>query len=301
MVGALAMAACGSDKKESSSSSAPSAASTAEKPKITVGSANFPENQLLMEIYGQQLEKNGYTVDRKPAIGARAVYYEAISADPPEINLVPEYTNSLLTFVVKQKDPNATVTAKSVDEQIAALQAALPATLVVGKPSTAVDKDVIVCRKDVADKYSLKTLSDLGKVAEQIALGAAPEFETRAGLGVPALKDVYGATFKSFTPLQIGDVPASLTSKAIDCGNIFSTDPAITTNGFVTLEDDKVIVPNDAVLPLVTTSVATPEVMAILDGVSAKLTTENLTAMVAKVINDKQGPDVVAKEFVATL
>ncbi len=69
MVGALALAACGSDKKESSSSSTPAAGSTADKPKIVVGSANFPESQLLMEIYGQQLEKNGYTIE--PQAGHR--------------------------------------------------------------------------------------------------------------------------------------------------------------------------------------------------------------------------------------
>jgi len=303
---ALVLASCGSDKDESSASTAaagstPAASTPADKPTIVAGSANFPENQLLMEIYGQQLEKNGYKVERKPNIGTRQVYYKAISASPPEINLVPEYTNSLLSFVVKEKDPNATATAKTIDEQVAALGQALPATLVVGKSSTAEDKDGIVCRKDVADKYSLKTLSDLAKVADQITLGAAPEFETRAGLGIPGLKDVYGATFKAFVPLQISDVPASLTSKAIDCGNIFSTDPAITSNGFVALEDDKSIVPHDAVLPLLTKSVATSDVLAILDGVSAKLTTDNLTAMVAEVVNDKQAPDVVAKEFVAKL
>jgi glycine betaine/choline ABC-type transport system substrate-binding protein len=41
--------------------------------------------------------------------------------------------------------------------------------------------------------------------------------------------------------------------------------------------------------------------MALLDGVSAKLTTDNLKEMVVKVVNDKQAPDVVAKEFVAKL
>jgi osmoprotectant transport system substrate-binding protein len=298
--GALALAACGSDKKEASNTS-PAGSTPAAKPTIVVGSANFPESQLLMEIYGQQLEKNGYTVSRKPAIGSRDVYYKAISATPPEINLVPEYTNSLLSFVVKAKDPNATITAKTIDEQITALGQALPATLVVGKASTAEDKDVIVCRKDVADKYSLKTLSDLAKVSGEITLGAPPEFETRSPFGIPGFKELYGATFKSFVPLQIGDIPASLTSKAIDCGNMFSTDPAITTNGFVALDDDKVIVPHEAVLPLLTKDVATADVLAVLDGVSAKLDTDTLKRLMVEVVNDKKAVDVVAKEYIDSL
>lgn len=307
--GALVLAACGSDDKDSSSSTAaPTTAASgsggstpAATGTIVVGSADFPESQLLMEIYGQQLEKQGVKVERKPAIGSREVYYKAISADPAEINLVPEYTNSLLSFVVKSKDPNAQITATNVDEQITALGQALPATLVVGKPSTAEDKDVIVCTKAVADKYSLKTLSDLAKVSGEITLGAPAEFETRSPFGIPGFKELYGATFKSFVPLKIGDIPAALDSGSIDCGNLFSTMSVITTADYVALDDDKVIVPNEAVLPLLTKSVATPEVLAILDGVSAKLTTDNLKQMMVEIEVDKKAPDVVAKEFVATL
>jgi osmoprotectant transport system substrate-binding protein len=296
--GALVLAACGSDKKESSATT-PASTPSSSVGTIVAGSADFPESQLLMEIYAQQMEKNGIKVDRKPAIGAREVYYKAISAEPPEINLVPEYTNSLLSFVVKSKDANATVTAKNVQEQITALGSALPATLVVGTPSTAEDKDVIVCTKAVADKYSLKTLSDLAKVSGEITLGAPPEFETRSPFGIPGFKDLYGATFKAFVPLKIGDIPAALDSGAVDCGNLFSTMSVITTANYVALEDDKVIVPNEAVLPLMTTSVATPEVLGIVDGISAKLTTDNLKAMMVEIEVDKKAPDVVAKEFIA--
>jgi osmoprotectant transport system substrate-binding protein len=297
--GALVLAACGSDEKESSDTtpaSTPTSVGT-----IVAGSADFPESQLLMEIYAQQLEKNGLKVERKPAIGAREVYYKAISAEPPEINLVPEYTNSLLSFVVKAKDANAKVTATNVEEQITALGAALPATLVVGTPSAAEDKDVIVCTKDVADKHSLKTLSDLAKVAGEITLGAPPEFETRSPFGIPGFKELYGATFKSFVPLKIGDIPAALDSGAVDCGNLFSTMSVITTANYVALEDDKVIVPNEAVLPLMTKSIATPEVLAIVNGVSAKLDTDTLKRLMVEIEVDKKAPDVVAKEFVATL
>jgi osmoprotectant transport system substrate-binding protein len=321
-VSVLALAACGSDNDTASTVAATTTAGDATtvapagdattvapantggsgaKPKIVVGSANFPENQLLMEIYGQQLERAGYTIGKKPAIGAREVYYKAISATPAEIDLVPEYTNSLLSYVERLKDPKATPAAKNVTEQIAELGTALPSTLVVGTPSAAEDKDVLVCTSDVASKYSLKSLSDLAKVGDQITLGAGPEFETRSPFGIVGLKTIYGITFKEFVPLQSGDIPATLTSKQIDCGNLFSTDAAITTNGFVSLEDDKTIVPNEAVLPLMTKDIATPEVTTIVDAVSAKLTTATLVKLVAEVQVDKKAPDVVAKEFVTTL
>lgn len=175
---------------------------------VVVGSADFPESQLLAEIYGQALEATGHTVEYKTAIGSREIYYKAILDG--EVDLLPEYTNSLLSFVLRQADASALPTATNVEEQIAALGDALPDTLVVGAPSTAEDKDVIVCGKAVADAYGLTTLSDLAKVADKINLGAPPEFETRAPFGLVGFKEIYGATFKSFVPLSVGDIPAAI-------------------------------------------------------------------------------------------
>ncbi|MEO5723471.1 MAG: glycine betaine ABC transporter substrate-binding protein [Ilumatobacteraceae bacterium] len=188
----------------------PAPAKAAAPMTIVVGSANFAENQILAEIYGQQLARAGFTIDKKPAIGNREVYYKAISATPAEIDLVPEYTNSVLSYVVHLKDPSASPTATNVDEQVAELKSVLPPTLTVLTPSTAEDKDVIVCTKAVADKYKLTNLTDLAKVADQITIAGPPEFETRTPFGIAGFKAKLGATFKKFVPLQIGDIPAAL-------------------------------------------------------------------------------------------
>jgi osmoprotectant transport system substrate-binding protein len=76
---------------------------------------------------------------------------------------------------------------------------------------------------------------------------------------------------------------------------------AITTEGFVALEDDKTIVANEAVLPLLRSEVATPEVIAVLDQVNAELTTDILKALMVKIEVDKKAPDEVAKEFIASV
>jgi len=138
---------------------------------------------------------------------------------------------------------------------------------------------------------------DWSKVRSELA-PAAPEFAQRSPFGIPGLKTTYGITFKAFKPLEIGQpVIDALKSNAIQCGNLFSTDPAITANEFVTLEDDKVIVPNEAVIPLIAKDKATPDVQAVLDGVSGKLDTAGLTALVAKVITDAQDPAKVAGDW----
>ena len=102
-------------------------------------------------------------------------------------------------------------------------------------------------------------------------------------------------------PLGSADIPAALSGGQIDCGNIFSTDPAITTDGFVPLEDDQNIGASQAIVPLIRSEVVTPEVTDALDAVDAALDTETLAGLVSEVIVDQRGPDEVAAEFLATM
>ena len=45
---------------------------------IIVGSANFPENQLLAEIYAGALKAKGIKVDKQLNIGSREIYIKAL-------------------------------------------------------------------------------------------------------------------------------------------------------------------------------------------------------------------------------
>ena len=72
---------------------------------------------------------------------------------------------------------------------------------------------------------------ELFAVADQITLGAPPEFETRTPFGLKGFADIYDANFKEFVLLASADIKDALSGGQIDCGNIFSTDPAITTDG----------------------------------------------------------------------
>ncbi len=262
---------------------------------ITVGSADFPESQLLAQIYGQALEAAGFDVSYELGIGSREAYYGAIEGG--EVGLVPEYTGSLLSFLVAPDQPDAA----NVDEQLAALGEALPEELEVLPPSSAEDKDTIVCTQEVVDEFGLTDLSSLFENSAEITLGGPPEMETRTPFGIEGFSTIYDAEFAEFVPLAPGDIPAALSDGAIDCGNIFSTDPAIDTGGFIALEDDLAIVPNEAVLPLVRSEFVTPELTAALDEVNAALDTETLTSLVAQVVNEDLGVDVVAAEFLESL
>jgi osmoprotectant transport system substrate-binding protein len=265
---------------------------------LNVGSANFPESVLLAEIYAGALEAAGAEVEVTPNIGAREVYYAAIESG--EIDLLPEYTNSLLAFVLRQDDPNATPEATNVEEQVAELMEVLPENLTVLTPSTAEDKDTIVCNQETIDEFGFSDLSGLAEVSGEITLGGPPEFAERSPFGIPGLQELYGAEFARFVPLEIGPpIVDALNANEINCGNLFSTDAAIAENDFTALEDDMNIVPAEAVLPLINAEKATPEVTAVLDAVNAALDTQGLTDLNFQVQAEGLAESEVAAQWLA--
>jgi osmoprotectant transport system substrate-binding protein len=152
-----------------------------------------------------------------------------------------------------------------------------------------------------AAKYNLKTIADLAPVANKLVLGAGAEFETRVD-GIPGLKKDYGVTFKTFKTTDSGGpvTVAALKNGQIDAADLFTTDPSITQNHDVILQDPKNLYTAQNVLPLISTAKATPTVVSALNAVSAKLTTPILASLDAKVY-DKQDPDAVAKAWLASV
>lgn len=257
---------------------------------IVVGSANFPENQLLAEIYAQALKAKGVKVTTKLNISSRETYLPALQKG--EINLIPEYTGNLARYLSKDADITTEQSA------LESLKKALPKGLVAMTPAPAQDKDSIVVTKETADKYGLKSIADLSKASSQLVLGGPPEFKTRID-GVDGLKRVYGLTFKEFKAL---DAAGPLTVQALKNGqvqaaNLFSTDPNVAANNFVVLDDPKNLFGAQNVVPVITESKATDQVKQVLDAVSAKLETEVLTGLVKKVVIDKEDASAVAEQW----
>ena len=259
---------------------------------ITIGSAAFPENVLLADIYAGAMSAKGVKVSKKLQIGERPVYIKALRDG--SIDMVPEYSGSILSYF----DKSATATAPGA--VYAALQQKLPTTLAVLNYAQAQDNDTIVVTQDTAKKYNLRTLADLCPVAGQLTLGAPKQFETRPD-GVPALKSIYGITFKAFKPLDVGGpvTVSSLKNGQVDAADLFSTDPAIKGNNFVALTDSRNQFAAQNIVPLATKAKITQTIADAANAVSAKLDTDTLAGLVAKVQNDKQDPEAVAKAWLS--
>jgi osmoprotectant transport system substrate-binding protein len=286
-VGALALSACASSGSLSGSNSSGSSAKTT----IVVGSANFSENTILADIYGQALAANGFTVTYKPNIGARAVYFPALLKG--EIDLVPEYSGSILSFLDKS------AVASSPADVNAALTKALPSNVVALTPAEAADSDSLNVTAEFAKTNNLKSIGDLKNVAS-LTLAANPEFQTRPD-GIPALQSVYGLNNITFQAINDSGGPATLKAlldNTVQVADIYSTTPSIEANKLVTLTDPKNQFASQQVVPIVSKKKANAKLESVLNKVSAKLTTKDLLSLNAEVSGDsKTQPDVAAKAW----
>jgi osmoprotectant transport system substrate-binding protein len=268
----------------------------------------------MAEIYAQALEAEGFTVDRQLAIGARPARVQAFESG--QIDLVPEYVGSGLDFYTTNSD-NADVAAleKSGDGEAnaAGLQSALD---LLGVNATVLgitageDTNAAVVRADTAEQYGLVTISDLAAVADELRFGLPPECEVNA-LCRGALEDSYGI---SWPPAQLellppcgAEIAGALEGNAIDVAWLCSTQPIIAQNGWVVLEDDLDTQPAENLAPIVRNDFldqiegGADTISAILDPISAQVSTEVLTALGVRIAIDQEDIDDVAREFLASI
>lgn len=258
---------------------------------IRIGSANFPENVLLAEIYGQALQARGVAVEVLPPIQSREAYFPGLRDG--SIDLVPEYTGVLLQYL----QPDAE--QKAPDEVYAALQEAVPEGLTVLERSSAENKDAVVVTQEFAQQNGVRTIGDLAPLCPQMVFGGPPEFQERPD-GIPGIEETYGCTFREYKSLDVGGplTVAALKNGDIQAADLFTTDPSIESNGFVALEDPLNNFAAQNVVPLINEAKATDQVRQVLDEISSKLTTQVLLDLNAELGSEtRPNPDVVAKEW----
>jgi osmoprotectant transport system substrate-binding protein len=299
---ALTVAACSSSSKTNNSgggastgagsSSAGASSSTASAGSLTIGSADFPESALLADIYGDVLSTKGVKITKKLNIGERSVYWTAMKDG--SIDFIPEYNGSILYYL------DTKATAKTTADVQTALATALGSQFTALDAAPAENSDTITVTKATADQYHLTSIADLAPVANKLIFGAPAMFQTRAD-GIPALKSVYGVTFKSFTALSASGTISvtALKNGTIQAADIFSTDPSFAADNFVALTDPKSMFAAQNIDPIVTSSKLTPDMKTTINAVSAKLTTSVLAGLDAKV--GTGDPDAVAKTWLTSV
>lgn len=262
---------------------------------IVVGSADFPESQIIAEIYAQTLQANGFDVGRRMGIGSRETYIPALKDH--SIDLVPEYVGNLLRYFA----PDSTATMLNAVEL--ELYQKLPGDLSVLTPSPASDTDTVSVTGGTAAAWNLKTIGDLAAHSPDVKFGAPSAFENRPS-GLPGLRQKYSLNISPGNFVAINDGGGAVTVRAlvegrVNAANIFTTSPAIPQDHLVVLEDPEHNFVAGNIVPLVNSQKKSDRLKNVLDAVSAKLTTAGLAGLNAAVAgNSGIDPDQAARNWV---
>ncbi len=290
----IGLAACGSSSSTSSSSSESSSGGQpgAGKPAVTIGDKNFPEENILGQLYAQALKAKGYTINLKSEIGSSEIIYKALTSG--KIDMYPEYTGVFLSAVAEQtKLPTS---AEDAYEQAKAFAESKGYAMLQYTPFY--DSDALAVLPSYAEKNKVKSIEDLKPLGKKVTLGAAPEFATRFE-GLLGLKKEYGVD-PTFKPIAIELAYKALESGQVDTQDVFTTDGQLLGGKFKLLEDPKHVFGFQNVAPIVKKSVLSAEGPAFeetVNKVSKLLTIPAIQQMNKAVSVEKQAPKTVAEQF----
>lgn len=291
----MMMSACGLSPTSSSSGS-----SSATKGTIIVGSKSFTENILIGDMMYDLLKADpslkGVNIQNKSNLGGTMVPWNALTSG--QIDMYCEYTGTGLVDILKQpvtEDPNlAYQTVKQM----------YPSKFHIDwlQPIGFNDTYAIAVSQATAQKYNLKTISDLAAVASKLVFGAEPEYFSRPD-GYPGLIKTYGLHFSSTKEINVGLKYEAAGSNQVQVIDVFSTDGDLTKYNMVVLQDDKNFFPPYYAAPIVRedTLKAYPQVSSILNKLAGKLDNTAMQKLNYDVDVQHQSDTAVAKQFLQSI
>lgn len=275
-VTAASLTACGTEKKE-----------------ITVGASNFTEVNILGNIYKELIETNT-DIEVKTSFGLSGAAICFTSLEKGDIDMFVEYTGTALSNLLEQPldtDPDR------VYETVSTLMSREHG-IHTSEPLGFNNTYVMSVKPETAEKYGLKTLTDLIDKAGELRLGCTVEFVDREDC-LPLLESQYKVKFK-----EVSGLDASIRYTAIDSGQVdvvdaFSTDALLYKLGLVTLTDDINFFPPYYACNFVSQKTLNkyPELGDVLSRLDGKIDEKTMADMNSKVDVDGQSAEEVAHQF----
>jgi len=199
---------------------------------ITVGSSNFTEVYILGNIYKELIEANT-DIKVKTSFGLNSAVFCFAALERGDIDMVVEYSGTVLANIIKQpmdNDPDSVYkTVSTLMRQEHGVHTSAP----LGFNNTY----VMSVKPETAQRYNLKTLTDLMKVAPELRLGCTMEFVQREDC-LPLLESIFSTTFKDVSGLDASVRYVAINSGQVEVIDAFSTDALLAKMGLTRLEDD---------------------------------------------------------------
>ena len=253
-----------------------------------------PEPESLINMYKELIEANSdIKVKLEPNFGKTSFLYEALKNK--QIDIYPEFSGTITSSLLKNQ---VKVSNAPLEVYEAAREGILNQDkLVYLKPMEYQNTYALAVKKDYANKYDLKTISDLSKVEDSAVAGFTLEFNDRDD-GNKGLKSLYKLE------LNVKTLEPNLRYQAINGGNVqivdaYSTDSELIEYDLVVLEDDKQLFPPYQGAPLMRkdTLEKYPKLEEILNKLAGQISAEEMSRMNYQVKVDKRSASEVAHEY----
>jgi osmoprotectant transport system permease protein len=278
----------------------PSVVESQRSDPVVVASKPFGESYLLAEVFAQLLEGRAIAVERRPGLGATEIAFGALRSNA--IDVYPEYTGTGLLAVLKDSldasmraDPRRTFAhvARRFEELYGVRWLA---------PLGFQNGYAIAVRRDLAQRESLRTLTDLSRVSASLVAGFTSDFIGRQD-GLPGLSTTYGMRFKDVRPLAPAVKYVALSESAVDVIDGYSTDGLLARYDLVTLADDRSFFPPYEAAALVSPRVARdrPDVIAALGVLSGRLDEASMRQYNRRIEVDGEAIAAVATDVLRSL
>jgi osmoprotectant transport system substrate-binding protein len=298
-VSAALLTACGSSDSSSNAATDPGSSAPADKGTVRISGQSFTEAAIVADMYAAVLQKAGYDPQVK-LVDTRDVYMKLV---PDEIDVVPEYTGSIVEFLNGTYN-GATAKPITVSDPQATIDKAAPLLKKKGvtllDPSAATDSNAFFVTQKYSDDNSVTTLSDLK--GKSVTLAAAPDCKGRLDCE-GGLSSAYGIDITKILPLGYASQQTydSVIKGESELGETSTTDGTLDSQGLALLDDDQHIQPAQNLVPMVSSAFlqAHPDVAAPLNELMAKLTTDDLTTLNAQVSVDRKKPEDVAQQWLS--
>ena len=262
-----------------------------EEDSLIVGSRNNTESIILSNIMGQLIEAEAdIDVVYKENLGGSNVVWTAMLND--NIDVIADYTGTIVINYYQEATGNA-------DETLAATKKLVAADGITALDSFGFNNTyTLALDEDEAEKLDLVTFSDFAEVSDDFILGAVFEFIDRPD-GLPGFQDEYDLEFQDVKGMDHGMMYRSINAEEVDVINSYTTDGQLQMYNLRVLEDDQNYFPPYHALPLVRNEILEqyPELEDVLLQLAEEIDEPTMQAMNAKVDNEGQMVETVAKEF----
>ncbi|WP_047999587.1 osmoprotectant ABC transporter substrate-binding protein [Lactiplantibacillus herbarum] len=263
---------------------------------IRIASQNTTEQQIMAYMIQDMIQhysKLNTTIINN--LGSGTVSFNALKNDQADISAI-RYTGTDLTTILGEKVDRNNV--KATDKKVAD-QFNKKYKMTYFPSYGFADTYAFMVTQKTADKYHLKTVSDLKKVSSKLTVGLDQMWLERKGDGYDAFQKLYGYQFGKTYPMQIGLVYDALESGKMDAILGYSTDGRIGSYDLKILKDDKNFFPTYNASAVASNKVLKqhPELKSILNRLNGKISLKTMQGLNYQVDNNLVEPEVVAKQF----